>query len=72
VGDRYNSGKIADLLMECIPEDRGWGDDRDLMCQSPEHVAWRVRDLAEDEGYSWACFSPAIAAKLSDFCWGIV
>ena len=22
VGDRYNSGKVADLLIDCIPEDR--------------------------------------------------
>ena len=25
VGDRYNSGKVADLLSDCIPEDRGMG-----------------------------------------------
>ena len=27
VGDRYNSGKVTNLMTRCIPEDREWGDD---------------------------------------------
>ena len=38
----------------------------------PEHVAWEFDKLAEEEGYSWACFAPALAAKLNGFCRGIV
>ena len=30
VGDRYNSGKVADLLIDCLPEDREWGDEGDI------------------------------------------
>ena len=35
VGDRYNSGKVADLLIDCIPEDREWGDDGDITFRDP-------------------------------------
>ena len=72
VGDRYNSGKVADLLMDCIPEARGWYEQRDITFQVPEHVSWQFNELAEEEGYSWACFAPALAAKINGFCWGIV
>jgi hypothetical protein len=43
---------------------REWDDDGDLMFQIPERVAWEINELAEEEGYSWACFAPA----LNDFC----
>ncbi len=72
VGDRYNSGKVADLLTDCLPEDREWGDDGDITFHIPEHVAWEINELAEDEDYAWACFAPALVAKLNDLCWGIV
>ena len=68
VGDRYNSGKVADLLLDCIPEDREWGDDGDITFTIPEHVAWEINELAEEEDYSWACFAPALAGKLNDLC----
>jgi hypothetical protein len=72
VGDRYNSGKVADLLIGCIPEDREWSDDGDMTFKIPEHVAWNIIELAEEEDYSWARFAPALTAKLKGFCWGIV
>jgi hypothetical protein len=27
----------------------------------PEHVAWEIRELAEEEDFSWACIAPALA-----------
>jgi hypothetical protein len=54
VADRYNSSKVAELLMDCIPDDREWGDDGDMTFSIPEHVAWQIDQLAEEEGYSWA------------------
>ena len=72
VGDRYNSGKVTELLMGCIPGDREWGDDGDITFAIPEHVAWEIRDLAEEEDFSWACFAPDLAGKLNDFCSDIV
>jgi hypothetical protein len=72
VGDRYNSGKVADLLLDCIPEDREWDDDGDITFLIPEHVTWEIRELAEEEDYSWACFAPPLADKLNDLCSNIV
>jgi len=72
VGSRYNSGKVADLLLDCIPEDREWSDDADITFTILEHVAWEIRELGEEEDYAWACFAPALAHKLDDLCWGIV
>ena len=40
VGSRYNSGKVADLLLDCIPDDHEWGDDADVT--SPSGSAWSV------------------------------
>jgi hypothetical protein len=73
IGDRYNAGRIADLLRECIPEDSPeWGEDSDISFILPEHVAWQFRDLAEEEGNSWPCFAADLAHKLNILCWGIV
>ena len=47
VGKHYNSGKVADLLIGCIPEDREWGDQRDIAFLIPERVAWEIKELAE-------------------------
>jgi hypothetical protein len=46
VGDRYNSGKVAELLMDCFPDDREWDDDGAITFQIPEHVAWEIKELA--------------------------
>jgi hypothetical protein len=35
-------------------------------------MVWQVNEVAEEKGYSWTCFAPALAAKLNDFCWSIV
>jgi hypothetical protein len=72
VANRYNSGQVADLLLDLIPEGREWADDGDITFGIPEHVAWQINDLAEAEGYSWACFAPDLAEKLNELCWGIV
>jgi len=39
VGDRYNCGKVAGLLLDCIPEARPGSDDGDITFTIPEHVA---------------------------------
>jgi hypothetical protein len=72
VGDRYNSGKAADLLTDCLPEGREWGDDGEITFDIPEHVAWQINELAEEEGYSWACFAEKLAEKLNELCRSIV
>jgi hypothetical protein len=72
VGNRYNSGQIADLLLDLMPENRDWTDETDIAFDIPEHVAWQINELAEQEGYSWACFTPDLAGKLNELCWSIV
>jgi hypothetical protein len=72
VGSRYSSGKVANLLLDCIPEDREWSDDGDISFELPEAIAWEINQLAEKEGYSWPCFGPDLTEKLNELCWGIV
>jgi len=43
-GDGYKSGKVAGLLLDCIPADREWSDDGDITFPIPEHVAWEIRE----------------------------
>ncbi len=47
VGSRFNSGEVADLLLDCMPEDREWSDDTDITFNIPEHVAWQINELAQ-------------------------
>ena len=72
VGDRYNSGNVANLLIDCIPVDHDWDDDCDITFTIPEPIAWQINQFADGEDYSRACFAPALVAKLNDFCWSIV
>ncbi len=62
---------LSDVLTN-VPEDREWGDDGDITFQIPEHVAWEINELAEEEDYSWACFASELKGKLNDFCMAIV
>ena len=69
---RYNSGKVADLLSDCLPEDREWSDEGDITFHIPEHVAWEINELAEEEDYPGHASHRHWLAKLNDLCWGIV
>jgi hypothetical protein len=66
VGDRYNAGRVARLLSDCIPEDREWGDHGDITFTIPEHLAWEINELAEEQDYTWACFAPSLVSKPND------
>ena len=72
VGDRYAAGDVARLLLDCMPEDAAWGEEGDVVFAVPEHVAWGMNDLAEQEEYLWPCFSEALADKMNAFCQAIV
>jgi hypothetical protein len=73
VGDRYNAGRVADLLIGCIPEGQPeWNEDGDITFAIPERIAWEIRDLAEEEGSAWPCLAPDLASKLNDFCSGVI
>jgi hypothetical protein len=73
VGDRYNAGRVAELLIGCITEGQPeWDEDGDITFAIPEHVAWEIQDLAEEEDHSWPCFSAELANRLNALCWSIV
>lgn len=72
VGDRYAAGAISDLLIALLPDDVEWCDDGDITFDVPEHVAWQIDELADEEDHAWPCFAPTLAAKLETFLAQIV
>ena len=72
VGNRYAAGEVARLLRDCMAADAEWDDEGDILFAVPEHVAWEINRLAEDEEYLWPCFAPGLSSKLNAFCQAIV
>ncbi len=71
VGYRYAAGEIKDLLFDCISTD-DWDCNDSVEYQIPEHVAWRLKELAEGESYAFPCFSDELKLKMIRFCESIV
>jgi hypothetical protein len=67
VGERYNAGQVASILIDYVPEDREWADEGDIAFDLPEHAAWEINRLAEEEDFLWPCFGGVLTAKLNDF-----
>jgi len=63
---------LGHVLTLLDPSYRAWSDDGDITFAIPERVAWEIRDLAEEEDLSWACFAPPLVSKLNHLCWSIV
>jgi hypothetical protein len=72
VGDRFNAGQVASILTGHLPEDREWADEGDLTFDLPEHAAWEIQRLAEEEEFLWPCFGGNLRTKLNDFLGQIV
>lgn len=72
IGDRHNAGQVAAILMDHLPDDREWGDEGEIAFDLPEHAAWEIQSLADEEDFLWPCFSPALREKLNDFLGQIV
>lgn len=76
VGNRYSHGHdLSKLIMKGQWErNDGWGwlGEGDIRFTIPEHIAWEIRDMAEEGDYLWDCFAPELAAKMTDFCMNIV
>jgi hypothetical protein len=75
IGDRYGHG--TDLYFALIGtkwkcEDGNysdpWGDMGNIVFKIPEHIAWQIRDIGEEDDFLWTCFSPEFAQKMNDFC----
>jgi hypothetical protein len=72
VGNRYAAREIARLLLGCMEEGVEWDNEGEIVFSVPEHVAWEINRLAEEEDYLWPCFAPELSSKLNAFCQAIV
>ena len=76
IGDRYSHGYDLFLAVWCcseaVPDYLDWDSDVDISFIVPERTAWKIRDIGEECGYLWDCFSPKFAKKMTDFCMKIV
>lgn len=68
VGDRYSTGdNISSILIDCLGEEQSWGDSGDITFLVPEHKAWEIMELAEQEDSLFPCFSDELRGKMLDF-----
>lgn len=73
VGDRYQTGyKIRRILEQCLPEDKCWDDKGEIEFKVPEHLAWEINELAEDEAHLWPLFGNDLVEKMVEFTCKIV
>lgn len=75
VGNRYRHGDELFALLwadseQCL-EDADWDSEDDITFQIPEHVAWDIQDIINDED-GLACFAPSLIDKLFLFCEQVV
>lgn len=80
VGHRYGNGSSLRAILtrsgwtpeELDGEEITWDSACDLTFSVPEHLAWQIQELAEEDDFSWPCFAPALAHHLQDFVDSIV
>jgi hypothetical protein len=76
VGDRYATGhdwyKLLWGSCKQTPDDIDWDGSGEITFTIPEHVAWELNDLAQQEDWLFPCFSGELTAKLCTFCASIV
>ena len=73
VGDSYNAHDVARLLrLHCCPDYLEWSGDYNITFTIPEHIAWQICELAEEEDNLWPCFSDDLNAKMVAFTEAVV
>lgn len=74
IGDRYAHGNDLYYRLwhdsEASPNDADWDSPADITFVVPEHVAWQIKDIVEQDNL--ACFAPELCRKLCEFCDKIV
>ena len=71
VGNRYGNGDdMLDLIVGDTDIDEIEGNE--ITFKIPEHKAWGIADLAEQDNFCWPCFSPKLSSKMDLFCSSIV
>lgn len=65
VGHRYSNGDdLFRLLMEGMPITSVWSQQGDITFDLPEHVAWQIKENAEqEEGDGFPCFDDTLTTK---------
>ncbi len=76
VGHRYGNGYDMYKLLwgksTQTPDDVDWDYDGDIVFYIPEHVAWEISELADDDNHIWPCFSDNLTVKMMAFMDSIV
>lgn len=73
VGGRYSTGNdLRKLLITCEYEGEGeWDEPGDIMFDIPEHTAWEIKELIDEETNggrtSIPCFDRSLSEKLWEF-----
>lgn len=68
VGDRYATGNdVADLLCECLPEDKDWDSEVDVEFKIPGNIVYQIWELSDEENDLWPCFSDELRDKMNAF-----
>lgn len=47
IGDRYEIGKLGDILRECLPDDAEWDEQGSITFDVPEHKAWEMQEARD-------------------------
>ena len=74
IGFRYSNGReMADLLCDCSHVDSdAWQSKATITFSIPEHTAWGIVDLAEQDDMLFPCFADSLRSKMLSFCDRIV
>jgi hypothetical protein len=76
IGHRYAHGdEMLGFISRCAPPDANFDGDNEITFEIPEHIAWEIKGLIEDDGrdpYPWDCFAPALRCKMQEFIDSII
>lgn len=76
IGNRYANGNDLYKLLWCqstpSPINADWDSDWNITFIMPEHVAWEIRGIHEQEDSTWPCFAPDLANKMQTFIDSII
>jgi hypothetical protein len=78
VGDRYSTGTEfkRHLVVDCHQyrncneeycDCKEWDKEGDLTFYVPQPVAWELQELAEEDNFTFPCFSDGLRTKLNEF-----
>lgn len=81
IGNRYATGEeFKELLFNhevewssnTLDNSYPWQEHYDITFNIPEHAAWRICELFEEEDFTFPCFSEEFKSKLLEWYWRIV